>query len=94
LALAYKVAVLLLLLLLLLLLQVLCLRLQSASGFEDEMVVAFRGTETDSQGAASDILTDIYALQVRRMLWAAGTAVQVADTCIHLQMLTTFTRCR
>jgi hypothetical protein len=49
----------------LLLLQVLCLRLQSASGFEDEMVVAFRGTETDGSGAASDILTDMYALQVR-----------------------------
>jgi hypothetical protein len=30
------------------------------------MVVAFRGTETDGDGAGSDILTDIYALQVRR----------------------------
>lgn len=55
---------LLLLLFLLLLLQVLCLRLPSASGLEDEMVVAFRGTETGGDGAGSDLLTDIFALQV------------------------------
>jgi hypothetical protein len=39
------------------------------------MVVAFRGTETDSQGAASDILTDIYALQVRQNPWQPAIAV-------------------
>ncbi|KAF6248849.1 Alpha/Beta hydrolase protein [Scenedesmus sp. NREL 46B-D3] len=43
--------------------EVLCLRLPSASGREDEMVVAFRGTETGGDGAGSDILTDIFALQ-------------------------------
>ncbi|WIA37880.1 hypothetical protein OEZ86_014727 [Tetradesmus obliquus] len=53
--------------------EVLCVRLPAAGGLSsdtmlsdtlgDTMVVAFRGTETEGEGAAADILTDIYALQ-------------------------------
>lgn len=43
--------------------QVLCTRLPSSNGGGDEMVIAFRGTETKGMGASSDILTDLFALQ-------------------------------
>jgi hypothetical protein len=69
-----------------LLLQVLCLRVAGPSGLQDEMVVAFRGTETSGPDAEADILTDLYALQVGAWQWAQheAWAATTGFQCIYV----------
>jgi hypothetical protein len=50
------------------------------------MVVAFRGTETEGGGAAADILTDLYALQVHGCT-AAATLTGPAAAASELRVL-------